>query len=632
MSVVYDIEVLRGCFTYTDINIETEEITQFVIHPERDERIRLFHYLREIEGNMIGFNNVNFDYPVLHKFLDKFYWETEETSQLLFDLHELAETIINVQNAVDFNKSVAIRTKDVIIPQIDLFKIWHYNNKARQTSLKSLEISMNFPNVMEMPISHKKEIITEEEIEQILKYNLNDVLATYEFYKKSLDKIKLRNNIKEQYGLPCINFSDSKIGEQLTLKLYCNETAKDFWEVKEQRTNRAFINLGDIIFDYIQFDSTDFNKLLDKYKQKVIVETKGAVEESVIHKGFKYDFGSGGIHGAIKSGVYKSDSEYIIKSCDVASLYPSLAVVNRLYPEHLGESFCTVYKRILDLRVLAKSNGDSVMSDGFKLALNSVYGKSNDVNSFLYDPKYTMSITINGQLLLTMLAESLYKIPDSTMIMINTDGIEIKIPRIYEKLYYEICEDWQKKTNLVLEYQDYEKMVIADVNTYSALGFNGKYKYKGRFEIDKVVGSEPAYHKDNSFRIIPIALSNYFFNKIPVEESIKNHKNIYDFCGRQKFRGEDYGMTFTLLYDEKGLPYKKQERQQRNVRYYISNKGSSLMKFYNKGTSEFIHKGYQITVFNNFFEKESYDINYDWYIKECYKEIREIELNQLSLF
>lgn len=631
-GVVYDIEVLKGCFTYTDINIQTEEITQFVIHPERDERIRLFHYLREIEGNMIGFNNVNFDYPVLHKFLDKFYWETRETSQLLFDLHELAETIINVQNAVDFNKSVAIRTKDVIIPQIDLFKIWHYNNKARQTSLKSLEISMNFPNVMEMPISHKKEIITEEETEQILKYNLNDVLATYEFYKKSLDKIKLRNNIKQQYNLPCINFSDSKIGEQLTLKLYCDETAKDFWEVKEQRTNRAFINLGDIIFDYIQFDSAEFNKLLDKYKQKVIVETKGAVEESVIHKGFKYDFGSGGIHGAIKSGVYKSDSEYIIKSCDVASLYPSLAVVNRLYPEHLGESFCTVYKRILDLRVLAKSNGDNVMSDGFKLALNSVYGKSNDVNSFLYDPKYTMSITINGQLLLTMLAESLCKIPDSTMIMINTDGIEIKIPRIYEKLYYEICENWQKKTNLILEYQDYEKMVIADVNTYSALGFNGKYKYKGRFEIDKVVGSEPAYHKDNSFRIIPIALSNYFFNKIPVEESIKNHKNIYDFCGRQKFRGEDYGMTFTLLYDEKGLPYKKQERQQRNVRYYISNKGSSLMKFYNKGTSEFIHKGYQITVFNNFFEKESYDINYDWYIKECYKEIREIENNQLSLF
>lgn len=631
-GVVYDIEVLKGCFTYTDINIQTEEVTQFVIHPERDERIRLFHYLREIEGNMIGFNNVNFDYPVLHKFLDKFYWETRETSQLLFDLHELAETIINVQNAVDFNKNVAIRTKDVIIPQIDLFKIWHYNNKARQTSLKSLEISMNFPNVMEMPISHKKEIITEEETEQILKYNLNDVLATYEFYKKSLDKIKLRNNIKQQYNLPCINFSDSKIGEQLTLKLYCDETAKDFWEVKEQRTNRAFINLGDIIFDYIQFDSAEFNKLLDKYKQKVIVETKGAVEESVIHKGFKYDFGSGGIHGAIKSGVYKSDSEYIIKSCDVASLYPSLAVVNRLYPEHLGESFCTVYKRILDLRVLAKSNGDNVMSDGFKLALNSVYGKSNDVNSFLYDPKYTMSITINGQLLLTMLAESLCKIPDSTMIMINTDGIEIKIPRIYEKLYYEICENWQKKTNLILEYQDYEKMVIADVNTYSALGFNGKYKYKGRFEIDKVVGSEPAYHKDNSFRIIPIALSNYFFNKIPVEESIKNHKNIYDFCGRQKFRGEDYGMTFTLLYDEKGLPYKKQERQQRNVRYYISNKGSSLMKFYNKGTSEFIHKGYQITVFNNFFEKESYDINYDWYIKECYKEIREIENNQLSLF
>ena len=72
---------------------------------------------------------------------------------------------------------------------------------------------MNFPNVMESPIDHNKEDITIEEVEDILEYNLNDVLATYEFYKKSADKIALRKKLMNKYNIPCISWNNGKIGE-----------------------------------------------------------------------------------------------------------------------------------------------------------------------------------------------------------------------------------------------------------------------------------------------------------------------------------------------------------------------------------------------------------------------------------
>jgi len=159
-----------------------------------------------------------------------------------------------------------------------------------------------------------------------------------------------------------------------------------------------------------------------------------------------------------------------------------------------------------------------------------------------------------------------------------------------------------------------------------AIDVKGKVKYKGAFEVDKVVGSEPAYHKDNSFRIIPLAISEYFVKRIPVEETVKNHTNIYDFCGRQKFTKDSYGQIHYLDVDKQ-----ISEKQQKNVRYYISNKGATFYKYYNKGTNEVINKGYKVTIFNNYDEKDNYDINYNFYIRECYKILDTIEDKQLKL-
>lgn len=102
-------------------------------------------------------------------------------------------------------------------------------------------------------------------------------------------------------------------------------------------------------------------------------------------------------------------------------MYPSIAIVNGLYPEHLGPIFCEVYKdEIVDPRMAAKKAGDMSISDALKLAGNATYGKSNDQHSFMYDPLYTMRTTLIGQLSLTMLCEKICLEIESTMIQVNT--------------------------------------------------------------------------------------------------------------------------------------------------------------------------------------------------------------------
>lgn len=630
--VVYDIETLLSCFTYTDIDINTLEIKQFVLHKDRFEFNELITHLKTLNAQ-IGFNNNSFDYPIIHFILDN------EQRLSLLNNEEIIEVIYNkAQNLIigqNNSFGTIIKNKDIKIKQLDLFRLWHYNNKARSTSLKALEISMNYPNVMEMPIHHSKPNITLLEVEDILKYNINDVLATFEFYKKSKEKIDLRNNIKDKYNLQCLNYSDSKIGESLILKLYCNRTELDPYNIKELRTLRSEIQLQDCILPYIDFKTEKFQRLLLKLQLKTITETKGSIKESVIFNGFKYDYGTGGIHGCIKPGIYTSDNDYLIIDTDVSSLYPSLSITNNFYPEHLGQDFVEVYKDIIDQRMNAKRAGEMAISDALKLSANSVYGKSNDENSFLYDPKFTMQITVNGQLLLSMLAERLnLECGDIQMLQINTDGLTVKIHKSQLDKYYQICKKWEIQTKLNLEFVEYSKMIIGDVNNYIAISTKNKIKYKGRYEIDKMVGNEHAYHKDNSFKIIPIALSEYFINNIPVEDTIKKHKNIYDFSGRQKFTKDSEGEIHQLKYDSANNPYNYIEKQQKNTRYYLSTNGNIFVKRYSKGTTELINKGFKATIFNNYIDLliEDYKIDYNFYISEAYKEINLIETKQLNLF
>lgn len=297
MIEIYDLEVTKSAFTYTGLNKDTGVVNQFILHKDKNELSEMVAHIKSLKG-MIGFNNINFDYPVLHFILTELSQPIGKKSWsiIIEDIFNEAQRLIEAQNSKEFGIRLSIPNKDVLIPQLDLFRIWHFNNKARMTSLKSLEIAMNLPEVQDMPIDFRRDDISLDEVYNvILPYNLLDVKATYEFYLKSIDKINLRKGLITKYRLPCINYPDSKIGEELVLKLYCEATGLNPYDVKKLRSERLKIALNECIFDNIEFRTKEFNNLLDIFNSKVISETKGAIAESVVFNGFKYDYGTGGM-------------------------------------------------------------------------------------------------------------------------------------------------------------------------------------------------------------------------------------------------------------------------------------------------------------------------------------------------
>jgi hypothetical protein len=446
----------------------------------------------------------------------------------------------------------------------------------------------------------------------------------------SKSNIDLRGTLTEEYGIDLYSASEPRIAKDLFLHFLSNATGIKKYDLRQMRTSRDQIVFKDIILPYISFETATFQNLLKKFQDVVLYpgQTKGGFKYSTQHKGIKTDYGLGGIHGARTSKVYNSDEDMIIMSSDVVSFYPNLAIRNKWAPAHLPkEEFCDQYEWFFEERKkIPKKDPKNYV---YKIVLNSTYGLSNDENSFLYDPQFTMKITINGQLSLTMLYEMICEgIPGALPLMQNTDGLETMIPREYVDKYMEICARWEEITSLQLEHDKYSKIVLGDVNNYIAISEEGKSKCKGRFEYDNL-----ALHKNKSFLIIPKALYAYFVHGIKPEKFIKENLNIFDFCGGVKIKGN---WMFTEKKIENG-EYSETKLQE-TIRYYISNKGSKIIKT-NRGDKREIQveagKWLQSTMIN-YEEKpfEKYDINYDYYLEKVKKEIESLEpsTNQLSLF
>jgi hypothetical protein len=379
--------------------------------------------------------------------------------------------------------------------------------------------------------------------------------------------------------------------------------------------------------------------MLDYFRTKVISSTKDGFKYSVTYKGVKTDYGLGGIHGAIDSGLYEAPPGWTIMTSDVVSFYPNLAIKNQFHPAHIPQKeFGELYEWFFEERKkIPKSDPKNYV---YKIILNSTYGLTGDENSFLYDPKMTMQITINGQLLLTMLYEMLCdNIPEARPLMQNTDGLEMMIPTDKIGVYMKVCEQWEKLTQLSLEHDEYSKMVIGDVNNYIAVYKNGKVKCKGRFEWEDLEKKKVAmFHKNKSFLIIPKAIYAYFVDGILPEDFLAQNQNIYDYCGAVKAKG-GWHFEERKIIDGNIV----NNKLQKIIRYYICNDGSKLVKCHDDGREIQVEAGQwlqstvnQLTANNKKFE--DYNINLSYYIESIYREITQIQkvrpmaYSQLSLF
>jgi len=627
---VMDYETLSNCFIAVFEDIKTEHQEVFVIHKQKNQIVEFIGFLeRNIAYNEwhVSFNGLGFDSQVTEYFLR----HKEQLMELDGDdiaefIYGKVQDIIRRQNEGEF---LEFSPRDLQIRQVDVFKLNHWDNPAKRSSLKWIQFSMDWHNIIDMPIHHSTDIKFEQ-IPEILKYCINDVKSTKRIMFLSKEQIELRRNLTDEYNIDLFSASEPRISKELFLHFLSKQTGIKKYDLRQMRTYRSKITMKDIILPYIKFSTATFQNLLKKFQDIVIFpnETKGGFKYSIQYKGVKTDYGLGGIHGARQSMIYRATDDMVIMTSDVVSYYPNLAIRNKWSPGHLPkEEFCDLYEWFFEERKkIPKSDPRNYV---YKIILNSTYGLSNDENSFLYDPEFTMRITINGQLSLSMLYEMICEeIPGAVPLMQNTDGLETMIPRKYVDKYMEICARWEQITNLELEHDKYSKMIIGDVNNYIAVTESGKSKCKGRFEYENL-----ALHKNKSFLIIPKALHAYFVDGIKPEDFIKANTNIFDYCGGVKIRGD---WKFQQHVVENG-EYKIKPLQH-TIRYFISNTGSKVIKTNLLDGREIqIESGPWLqTVFIDYEEKpfSEYDVNYDFYLQKIRKEINALDpnVNQLSLF
>jgi hypothetical protein len=574
----YDIETYPNAFTCRIIHIATDTRWRFEISSYRNDIVEFVNFilaLRACKARGVGYNNVGFDYPVVHYIVNH---NVSDPAQI----YNFAMQLIKGDKDTKFG--LMVWDDQRLFEQIDLIMIWHYNKEnpitgTEPTSLKALEIAMRMDNVEDLPFPVGT-VLTKDQIELLHQYNEHDVIATIRFYTRSLTQIKLREELTEKFGKNFMNMSNTKLGGEILIT-ECEKAGIRFYDVvgrqrHKRQTIRPSIDLGECVFPYVSFEHPEFTRVLNFLKQQTITATKGKFEGLTLPviNGLEYGFAKGGMHASVTNRIFVSNDTHQILDVDVASFYPNLSIKNRLYAAHLGVEFCDAYYGVYQTR---KSYGKGTAENqAYKEALNANYGNSNNDHSVFLDPKYTMSITVNGQLLLCMLVDQLIKVPGLEIIQVNTDGVTYYCPRQYIDHTRQIQRWWEQLTALELEEVPYKKMCVRDVNNYLAVTEKGKVKRIGAYAYERMdlnPGTrEVPYGKDPSQLVVPMAAEAALVRGEDVRAFIMTHKDKYDFMCRAKAPRSNKMVMRWPEYDNTEIELPN------IVRFYVSNVGGYLAK------------------------------------------------------
>jgi hypothetical protein len=649
--LIFDIETMQEMFLVGVYNPQLNMYREFEVSEDKNELDLFIHWANnKIDHHWVGYNNLRFDSQVIEWILRNYEnWYDLSSLEITAKIAQKAADVIHDAN---FDVFPEYRESELAYKQIDLFTLNHYNNKNRMVSLKRLEFEMDLENIEEMPVHHTKINMTADERQLTRDYCKNDVMATYEFYKvtigdcehplyKGNNQIELRLDIQEEFGIPCLNYSDSKIGDEMIKKYYCLEKKIDYSNLPKKGFFRKEVKVKHCIADYVTFITPELKAFHKRIKQMTF-GLQDEFKETINFYDNAYTFAKGGLHTENSPKIFEADDDHLIIDWDVSSYYPAIIINNGKYPYHLGKEFLAGYKKMfekrLELKPLAKKDKRiKGIVGALKLAVNSVYGKSSDMQNWIYDRQLTMFTTITGELSLLMLIEQ-YELRGIRVISANTDGVTIMIKKDQLEIMKAINTWWQDLTSYELERTDYQKIIFSTVNDYIAIKTDGEIKKKGDFLTDFEL------HKNKSARVVPIALEQYFVNNIPIDDTIRSHNNVYDFCLRQKASKDFHYEGINRSTGNKTV-YNKL------IRYYVSNKGEKLLKVKNPecqtdapDIAQVEAGEWVMCVCNYLTPSHPLDnINYEYYIERANKIVHKIltegkkrkviiDPNQLSLF
>ncbi|MDK9580808.1 DNA polymerase domain-containing protein [Sneathia sanguinegens] len=278
----------------------------------------------------------------------------------------------------------------------------------------------------------------------------------------------------------------------------------------------------------------------------MIVDFKNGIDFKTIEKrslaidivDTPHKYGLGGLHGAL-SGYINETTPMLI--ADVNSYYPSMMIVYDFLSRNCEnkKDFKNLYTERFRLKKMLDTKEYI-----FKILLNSAYGASKSYYNSLYDPMQANNICINGQIMLTDLIIRLQNY--TKLIQSNTDGILFDYKDI--DVITDILHEWENNYNLKLGIDKVKAIYQRDVNNYIIVKEDGKVKCKGMFKNYK--GND---FQRNSLSVIPIALKNYYVDKIPIEKTVNDlleHNNLLPFQLIAKKSSKYDALAYHDLYSD----------------------------------------------------------------------------------
>ena len=632
-----------------------------------------------IRTDLYGFNNQGYDDLMIKAFL-MYFNRFDSTKALIEFLYNISQKIIKLQSDKEafFNDKELELIRNYRLPYatVDLQQVYGLHaatvitNKETGTrdkfgkSLKQTSINLKWHELLDFtlpPIDEEEynlywckqdryrgltldelnKLITNDfdryvlpkYIKPMLYYNKNDVFLCGEMVRQKPDEVKLRYSISNAFGVNVLCSARANIADKLTVKFYSDMSGLPPKKFIKERTERTKLSFKKIIFPHIQFKTPELQKMLSEMKEVCITRTnKDAFSKEITFYDTTYTLATGGIHSQDKPRVCKSDDKYVYLHHDYTSYYPSIMISYNIAPKHLNKAtFVKMVDYLKQTRVKCKHTKDEdgfviegvpnkVGAEALKIVINSIYGKLGSELFFLYDRFAQMQVTINGQLMTMTLIEEL-ELNDIHVISANTDGIVIKLPRDKFNVYKEITTRWNETNKMGADFEEYDLIVSRDVNNYFDIQTDGTIEYKGALDPKQYLKE---LKKGYDMPVVAIAVFNFFVHNIPVMETLKNHKDILDFCKTQ-----NVGRQFEVVYDIYDKGKITHIHSQRHVRFYVSTKGIVIQKE-NKttGAKSKLAGGNSVCILNSLDDKpiEERNINYSYYYNECYKIIDPIML------
>lgn len=631
-----------------------------------------------VRYDVFGYNNQGYDDMMFKAFM-MYFNRFDNTKQLIAKLKEVSDKVISLQDDKDAfwkdRELDLIRKYPLPWATVDLFKVYALNSagvnvdkdtgerKKFGKSLKQVSINLKWHNLLDFklpPIDdeegdvyRKKDhyrgmtneqlnhLITNDfnryilpkYVEPMLHYNKNDVYLVCEIARQKPDEIKLRYSLGAAFNLNLLCAARSSIADKLLYKFYSERSGLTVDKFKDLRTQRTALSFNKIIFPHICFKTPELQKVLEDMKKVVIYRTnKDAFEKVIQFYGTTYTIATGGLHSQDRPAVLTSTDDYTYIHYDISSFYPSVMVAYNIAPKHLNNN---VFVKMVDYfrltRIKCKHTKDEdglvvagvhnkLAAEALKIVINAIYGKFGFEMFFLFDRFAQMQVTINGQLMVMMVVEAL-ELDGIHVVSANTDGIIVKLPKDKEEDFKRITDDWCAQNKLSADSERYKLFVTRDINNYFDIQSNDKVEYKGGLDPKQYLKD---LKKGYDMPVVAKAVFEYFAHGISVMETLRNHKDILDFCKTQ-----NVGKQFEVVYQKVEYGKVVDIHSQRHVRFYVSTKGVIIMKEnVNSGQRSVLASGKPVIILNKLDDKDISlrNIDYKYYYEEAYKIINPIKL------